>query len=95
VGPSLNPRDKRLAVFTADHDLAYKNFEGVIPQGEYDAGKVMVWDRGTYKNINVNKQGNPLTMKGSFRAGRIEVFLRGKKLRGAFALVRMSGKIGS
>ncbi|MCB1116118.1 MAG: DNA ligase [Chlamydiia bacterium] len=91
-GPSLNPKNRRLAVLTDDHPLGYKNFEGVIPEGEYGAGKVIVWDRGKYKNIKTDKQGKPMTMVGAFRKGTIEVFLRGKKLRGAFALVRMEGK---
>lgn len=91
-GPSLNPKERRLAVLTDDHPLSYKNFEGVIPEGEYGAGPVIVWDRGKYKNIKVNKAGKPLTMKGAFRKGTIEIILRGKKLKGAFALVRMSGK---
>lgn len=91
-GPSLNPSHRRLAVLTDDHPLSYKNFEGVIPEEEYGAGKVIVWDRGKYKNIKKNKQGKELTMAGAFRKGAIEVFLCGQKLRGAFALVRMSGK---
>ncbi|QVL56986.1 MAG: hypothetical protein KFB93_06285 [Simkaniaceae bacterium] len=91
-GPSLNPSNRRLAVLTDDHPLSYKNFEGIIPEGEYGAGKVIVWDRGKYKNIKTNKQGKEMTMGGAFKKGTIEVFLRGKKLRGAFALVRMSGK---
>lgn len=91
-GPSLNPRNRRLAVLTDDHPLSYKNFEGAIPEGEYGAGKVIVWDRGKYKNIKTDKLGKPMTMTGAFRKGTIEVFLRGKKLRGAFALVKMQGK---
>ncbi|MCP5505976.1 MAG: DNA ligase [Chlamydiales bacterium] len=91
-GPSLNPSQRRLAVLTDDHPLSYKNFEGVIPEGEYGAGRVIVWDRGKYKNIKTSKAGKPMTMAGAFRKGTIEIFLRGKKLRGAFALVRMQGK---
>lgn len=91
-GPSLNPSQRRLAILTDDHPLSYKNFEGVIPEGGYGAGKVIVWDRGKYKNIKTNKQGKPLTMKGAFRKGTIEVDLKGKKLRGAFGLVWMEGK---
>jgi len=91
-GPSLNPSHRRLAVLTDDHPLSYKNFEGIIPKGEYGAGKVIVWDRGKYKNIKTNRQGKLMTMTGAFRKGTIEIFLRGKKLWGGFALVRMSGK---
>ncbi|MCB1081451.1 MAG: DNA ligase [Chlamydiia bacterium] len=85
-GPSLNPGVKRLAVLTEDHPLSYKNFEGRIPEGEYGAGAVLVWDRGKYRNL---KEG---TMQTAFRKGRIEVFLKGKKLYGGFALVRFQGK---
>jgi len=85
-GPSLNPSDKRLAVLTDDHPLSYKNFEGVIPEGEYGAGAVIVWDRGRYKNLK------SYTMQTAFRRGTIEVELRGKKVKGGFALVRMQGK---
>lgn len=85
-GPSLNPKDKRLAVLTDDHPLSYKNFEGVIPEGEYGAGVVIVWDRGRYKNLKSH------TMQTAFRRGEIEVELRGKKVKGGFALVRMEGK---
>ncbi len=91
-GPSLNPSNRRLAVLTDDHPLSYKNFEGIIPEGEYGAGKVIVWDRGKYENIKKNKQEKEMTMTDAFRKGTVEVFLRGKKLRGAFALIRMSGK---
>lgn len=91
-GPSLNPKVRRLAVLTEDHSLSYKNFEGRIPEGEYGAGAVIVWDRGTYRNIKVGAQGKPLTMRGAFRKGTIEVVLHGTKLKGAFALIRMKGK---
>ena len=91
-GPSLNPKDKRLAILTDDHPLSYKNFEGVIPKGEYGAGAVIVWDRGKYKNIKTNKQRKSLTMKKAFRLGTIEVIFKGNKLKGAFALIRMRDK---
>lgn len=83
-GPSTNPADKRLAVLTEDHPMAYGNFEGVIPEGNYGAGEVIVWDRGTYENIKV-----PATMRDCFDEGRIEITLQGKKLMGDYALVRM------
>ncbi|MGI2335523.1 MAG: DNA polymerase ligase N-terminal domain-containing protein [Dehalogenimonas sp.] len=86
-GPSLDPQVKHLAVLTEDHPMAYANFEGTIPKGEYGGGTVMVWDFGTYQNIQSTKD-KPMSMSESFRAGRIEVFLQGQKLRGLFALIR-------
>ncbi|AKG53699.1 ATP-dependent DNA ligase LigD [Dehalogenimonas sp. WBC-2] len=86
-GPSLDPQVKRLAVPTEDHPMAYGGFEGTIPQGEYGGGTVMVWDSGNYENIQAAKE-KPLSMAEALAAGRIEVFLKGKKLRGLFALIR-------
>lgn len=93
-GPSLNPAMKRLAVMTEDHPIEYATFEGIIPEGEYGAGPVIVWDRGTYKNFR-EKDGKLIAMETCLREGRIEIFLRGKKLKGAFALIRMRGTIGT
>ncbi len=87
-GPSLDPRDKRLAVRTEDHPLAYAGFEGVIPKGEYGAGTVIVWDKGTYRNLTA-ENGKPLAMAEALRKGHVEVWLDGEKLHGGFALVRM------
>jgi len=72
---------------TDDHLLGYKNFEGRIPEGEYGAGAVIVWDRGKYRNLKTE-----MSMQSCFRKGHIEVFLKGKKLYGAFALVRFREK---
>src|SRR5882762_6486806 len=77
-GPSMDPADKRLAVRTEDHPLEYADFEGVIPDGQYGAGTVMVWDRGKYqpeKKVPVDQQ---------LSAGKIDVVLQGEKLRGGF-----------
>ena len=93
-GPSLNPKMKRLAVMTEDHPMEYGKCEGSVPKGEYGAGRVIVWDRGTYKNLK-EKDGKPVSMETCLRDGRIEIFLRGKKLKGAFALVRMRGTTGT
>ena len=86
-GPSLNPKDKRLAVPTEDHPLEYADFEGVIPEGEYGAGTVMVWDYGTYENLT-EKKGRPIPMAEAVFHGHVKVWLEGKKLRGGFALTR-------
>jgi len=88
-GPSMNPVDKRLAVLVEDHPLDYADFEGVIPEGEYGAGAVLVWDRGTYSNLKEEAgEGDAVSMADAIRAGEIAVQLEGKKLRGGFALVR-------
>lgn len=90
-GPSTDPREKRLAAPTEDHPLDYSDFEGVIPEGEYGAGEVIIWDRGKYRNLREKKDG--LTMAESYKKGQIEVFLKGRKLKGGYALVRTgSGK---
>jgi DNA ligase D-like protein (predicted 3'-phosphoesterase) len=86
-GPSLNPQDKRLAVPTEDHPLEYADFEGVIPEGEYGAGAVMVWDFGAYRNIT-EKRGQPIPMAEAVLHGHLKVWLEGKKLKGGYALNR-------
>lgn len=80
-GPSLNPADKRLAVMVDDHDLGYAGFEGKIPEGEYGAGDVFIWDSGMYE-----------LKGGSIGEGKLEVAFLGKILKGVFVLARMSGK---
>jgi bifunctional non-homologous end joining protein LigD len=85
-GPSMNPADKRLAIRTEDHPIDYADFEGVIPEGQYGAGTVMVWDKGTYE-----PQGN-LSPNEQLARGEIKVLLDGKKLRGGFVLVQPSGR---
>jgi DNA ligase D-like protein (predicted 3'-phosphoesterase) len=85
-GPSLNPREKRLAIATEDHPLEYSRFEGVIPPGEYGAGPILVWDRGTYRNIAGKHGGRTVSIDRSLKEGHVEVDLKGKKLKGKFAL---------
>jgi bifunctional non-homologous end joining protein LigD len=80
-GPSLNPADKRLAVRAEEHPLEYAGFEGVIPEGNYGAGPVQVWDSGTYE-----MQGGPAAADQLAR-GELKFLLHGRKLRGSFALV--------
>jgi DNA ligase D-like protein (predicted 3'-phosphoesterase) len=86
-GPSLKPKDKRLAMPTEDHPLEYATFEGVIPEGEYGAGRMIVWDTGTYRNVS-DHHGTPVPMEDALRAGRIRLWLEGKKLHGGYALTR-------
>lgn len=86
-GPSTNPADKRLAVETEDHPMEYATFEGVIPEGHYGAGPVIVWDTGTFDNIK-EKDGKRVSLNQSYKNGQIEVDLHGKKLQGGYALIR-------
>jgi len=81
-GPSLNPADKRLAMAVEDHPLDYARFEGVIPEGEYGGGTVMVWDIGTYR-----LEGDE-SFDEALHTGRIVFTLNGKKLKGSWTLVR-------
>lgn len=87
-GPSTDPSEKRLALPTEDHPLEYADFEGVIPEGEYGAGPVMVWDTGTYRNLRAEKEEDGLSMPEAYDEGKIEVWLNGEKIKGGHALVR-------
>jgi bifunctional non-homologous end joining protein LigD len=86
-GPSQSHADKRLAVQTEDHPLAYGNFEGKIPEGNYGAGTVMVWDRGTF--VVENMPGQKLDALQQVQKGEIKFHLNGEKLRGSFVLVKL------
>jgi len=85
-GPSTDTKVKRLAIQTEDHPMDYAKFEGVIPEGHYGAGTVMVWDLGTYKNLK------DTDMAICFKKGHITIFLIGKKLNGGYALTRFRGE---
>ncbi len=87
-GPSVNPRDKRLAVPTEDHPLEYQDFEGSIPEGEYGAGTVVVWDAGTFRNLT-ERNGEEVSLAAALDGGHATIWLEGKKLRGGFALTRI------
>jgi bifunctional non-homologous end joining protein LigD len=82
-GPSLDPREKRLAAHVEDHPVEYAAFEGIIPKGQYGGGTVMVWDRGTWEPLGSAEE--------MYATGKMKFRLAGEKLRGAWALVRMSG----
>ncbi|MES2703199.1 MAG: DNA polymerase ligase N-terminal domain-containing protein [Bacteroidota bacterium] len=89
-GPSLNPKDKRLAMMVEDHPIAYATFEGDIPEGNYGAGHVDVWDHGTYEPIN--EDGELITtaeFNKALHAGNLKFRMKGKKIKGDFALVNM------
>ncbi len=87
-GPSTDPREKRLAIRTEDHPLDYADFEGVIPEGEYGAGTVLIWDRGGYENITEKDDGlRPVT--DALDAGHVLIRLHGHKLQGGYALQRI------
>ncbi len=94
-GPSLDPSLKRLAMLVEDHPLDYKDFEGVIPEGNYGAGSVIVWDRGFYHHPSARgrKESEKLLLDG-LRKGNMKFVLDGEKLQGEFALVKtgMDGK---
>lgn len=87
-GPSTDPREKRLAVPTEDHPLDYADFEGVIPEGQYGAGAVLVWDTGPYDNITEKKDGI-VPMDEALAQGHALIRLHGRKLTGGYALQRM------
>jgi len=88
-GPSLNPKDKRLALMVEDHPWDYRSFEGIIPEGNYGAGTVMVWDEGTYEPREAGTRAhNEKLLLEELAHGRLHFILHGAKLQGEFALVR-------
>ncbi|MBI5275209.1 MAG: DNA ligase D [Burkholderiales bacterium] len=86
-GPSFDPADKRMAAPTEDHPISYNRFEGTIPAGNYGAGKVIIWDKGTWHPVGDPEQG--------YREGKLKFELRGHKLRGHWTLVQMKGRGGA
>lgn len=103
-GPTLDNTFKRLALPTTDHSIEYSHFEGVIPEGSYGAGPVMIWDEGAYnpeieiskgvrKEIKDPKEAKALAIK-SYKDGQLKFTLYGKKMHGSFALVRTKGFAG-
>jgi bifunctional non-homologous end joining protein LigD len=95
-GPSMNPADKRLAVMVEDHPYAYKDFEGVIPPGNYGAGIVEIWDHGYYSDSLDSGDKAEKELLKALDAGHLNITLHGKKLKGEFALVKLkAGKDNS
>jgi len=94
-GPSSDPADKRLAVQVEDHPMAYNDFEGTIPKGEYGGGTVMLWDRGTYTADDLPAGEDPEEFISSeLQRGKLSFTFHGERLRGSYALVRTRGKGG-
>ena len=92
-GPSLNPKDKRLAMMVEDHPYDYKDFEGIIPEGNYGAGIVEIWDNGTYADIENSPEEKAVkNIRAGLKKGNLKFQLFGKKLKGEFALVKLKGK---
>jgi DNA ligase D-like protein (predicted 3'-phosphoesterase) len=89
-GPSTDPHDKRLAIETEDHPMSYANFEGIVPEGEYGAGSVIIWDTGTFTNIK-EKDGKLIPLTNCYKNGQIEIDMHGKKLHGGYALIHTGG----
>jgi bifunctional non-homologous end joining protein LigD len=87
-GPSLDPKERRLAMHVEDHPMDYRTFEGIIPKGNYGAGEVIVWDEGTY---SLAEGDDPAAEIGK---GKIKFVMHGKKMRGEFTLVRIRGRGG-
>jgi DNA ligase D-like protein (predicted 3'-phosphoesterase) len=85
-GPSTDPREKRLAMAVDDHPLSWGDFEGVIGEGEYGAGPVIVWDRGDYRNLREE------SMEEALGLGHLSFWLEGEKLRGGWSLRRIGGR---
>lgn len=81
-GPSLDPSQKRLAMQVEDHPLEYAGFEGIIPEGEYGGGTVMIWDEGTYEMLD------DVDPAAALRKGELRFVLHGRKLKGRWNLVR-------
>ena len=92
-GPSLDPTVRRLAMMVEDHPYDYRDFEGIIPEGNYGAGTVIVWDEGTYTPIEnfPDKKSQEKYLLQELKKGSVKMVLHGKKLKGEFALVKTNG----
>lgn len=89
-GPSTDPSVKRLAMMVEDHPFNYRDFEGTIPEGNYGAGTVIVWDEGTYEPIEeINgKKAQDKYLLAQLKAGSVKIVMHGKKMKGEWALVK-------
>jgi bifunctional non-homologous end joining protein LigD len=90
-GPSMDPQDRHLAVQVEDHPFEYRKFEGTIPEGNYGAGNVIIWDEGTYEPYH-DEPDDEATLRKELKKGHLTFMLHGKKLKGEFALIKMHGE---
>jgi bifunctional non-homologous end joining protein LigD len=89
-GPTINPKEKRLAVIVEDHPLEYIEFEGTIPDGNYGAGQVYIWDRGTYHALGIeDKENGSEDLRLGIEKGHLTFIMEGNLMKGEFALVRL------
>ncbi|HSA97435.1 MAG TPA: non-homologous end-joining DNA ligase [Acidobacteriota bacterium] len=95
-GPSIDPHDKRLAIMVEDHPLSYKDFHGRIPEGEYGAGLVEIWDHGTYEvgGKGLGRKDEERLIEAALRKGHLDFRFNGRKLKGLFTLVRIRPRAG-
>ena len=91
-GPSLDPAERRLAMQVEDHPIEYNTFEGIIPEGEYGGGTVMLWDRGTYAPNYDDRSNDVGALRDGLRTGRLKIRFDGRRMRGGWTLVRMKGR---
>jgi bifunctional non-homologous end joining protein LigD len=92
-GPSLNPTEKRLSMHVEDHPFDYRKFEGTIPEGNYGAGEVIVWDEGTYHAVgSQNRRESEELMRKGMQKGHLSFILDGHKLKGEFSLVKFTNE---
>ncbi|WP_426670181.1 DNA ligase D [Mucilaginibacter sp. McL0603] len=89
-GPSMNPNDKRLAMMVEDHPIDYQHFEGIIPNGNYGAGVVLIWDNGTYTSLADERTDDIKNLRTGLKSGNLKFKLNGEKLKGEFALVKLN-----
>jgi bifunctional non-homologous end joining protein LigD len=95
-GPTLDPGNKHLAVMVEDHPYEYKDFSGIIPEGNYGAGKVQIWDEGTYHSLNAEeKDGSEEEVKAGLKKGHITIIMKGNRLNGEFALIKLKKSKGN
>lgn len=92
-GPPKESGEKRLAISVEDHPFNYKNFEGIIPEGMYGAGEVKIWDHGTYSMDKLaGKDQTESAVLRNLKEGHLKLFFHGKKLKGQFVLIQLSGE---